>query len=296
MRLKFAAVGMQNDQFFKVVEMGMQEAAGRAKIELQQSNAAGSLDKEISLVDTYTAGRVQALLIAPQNPKASIPAVERAAKAGVKVVTYDSALDTDVAVANIKSDQTALGRATGEAAVQYINEKMGGKANVAIISYLSLLPVPAGQRNKGFEDEIKKLPGVKVVAKQDAWMAEKAIGVVEGILSAHPEVNLIWAANEGGTVGAVTAVRNAGRAGKIVVFGTDISEQIAGFLLAEDNILQAVTGQKPFEIGVQALETAVKAVKGGPVEKQVLLPGRLFSRTDPAEVRKYQDYLKSLSK
>jgi ABC-type sugar transport system substrate-binding protein len=295
-KYKIAGIGFQNDQFFKIIEFGMKDAAGKQGVELSLGNSGGSLDKEISLIDTYVAAKVNALVIAPTNSKASIPAIERANKAGIKVVTYDSSVDADFPVSNIKSDQVALGKATGEEAVKYIQEKMGGKANIAIVTFLALVPETSSQRNKGFEDEIAKLPGVKVVAKQDAWMADKAITTVEGILAAHPEVNLIWAANEGGTVGAVTAVRNAGKAGNIAVFGTDISDQIAGFLLGDDNVLQAVTGQKPFEIGVQALDTAVKSLKNEPVEKAVRLPGELFTRRKPEDVKKYQDYLRGLNK
>jgi sugar transport system substrate-binding protein len=293
---KIAGVGFQNDQFFKIIELGMKDAADKNKVELVQGNSAGALDKEISLIDTYTTQKVNAIVIAPFNSKSSVAGLKKAHDAGIKIVTYDSSIDADFPISNIKSDQVSLGKTTGEEAAKYIQEKMGGKAKVAIISYISLLPEPAGQRTQGFEDEIKKLPGVEIVAKQDAWLAEKATGVVEGILTAHPDVNLIWAANEGGTVGAVTAVKNAGKAGKIVVFGTDISEQIAGFLLSDDNILQAVTGQKPFEIGSQALETAVKALKGEKVESAVRLPGLLFARRMPDEVKKYQDYLRGLAK
>lgn len=292
---KIAGIGFQNDQFFKIAELGMKDAAQKNGVDLSLGNSAGALDKEISLLDTYMAQKMDAIVIAAYNSKSSIAGLKKAHDAGIKIVTYDSPIDDTFPVSNIKSDQIALGKGTGEEAAKYIQEKMGGKAKVAIISYIALLPEPAGQRNKGFEDEIKKLPGVEIVARQDAWMAEKAVGVVEGILTAHPEVNLIWAANEGGTVGAVTAVRNAGKAGQIVVFGTDISEQIAGFLLAEDNILQAVTGQKPFEIGSQALETAVKALKGETVQQAVLLPGMVFARSKPDEVKKYQDYLKGLA-
>lgn len=294
-RYKIAGIGFQNDQFFKIIEFGMKDAAKKNDVDLVQGNSGGALDKEISLVDTYVGQKVNAIVIAPYNQKASVAALKRANDSGIKIVTYDSFIEADFPISNIKSDQVALGKATGEEAVRYIQEKMGGKAKVAIISYLALLPQPAGERTKGFEDEIKKLPGVEVVARQDAWMAEKAVGVVEGILTAHPDVNLIWAANEGGTVGAVTAVRNAGKAGKIAVFGTDISDQMAGFLLAGDNILQAVTGQKPFDIGSQALETAVKALKNETVEKAVRLPGVLFTRRQPDEVKKYQAYLKTLS-
>jgi ABC-type sugar transport system substrate-binding protein len=294
-KYKIAGIGFQNDQFFKIIEFGMKDAAKKNDVDLALGNSGGALDKEIALVDTYIGQKMDAIVIAPYNQKASVAALRRAYDSGVKIVTYDSFIEADFPVSNIKSDQVALGKATGEEAVRYIQEKMGGKAKVAIISYLALLPEPAGQRTKGFEDEIKKLPGVEVVARQDAWMAEKGVGVVEGILTAHPEVNLIWAANEGGTVGAVTAVRNAGKAGKIAVFGTDISDQMAGFLLADDNILQAVTGQKPFEIGSRALETAVKALKNEPVEKAVRLPGVLFTRRQPEEVKKYQAYLRGLS-
>jgi sugar transport system substrate-binding protein len=295
-KLTVAGIGFQNDQFFKLVELGMKTEARKAGVEFEPGNSAGSLDKEISLVDTYIAQKVDAIAVAPKSPQASLPALKRAADAGIKVVTFDSSVDANFPASDIKSDQVALGQATGAEAVRFIREKMGGKANVAIITYVSLLPEYASQRNKGFEDEIKKLPGVRIVATQDAWMAEKAVSVVEAILTAHPEVNLIWAANEGGTVGAVTAIRNAGKGGKVVVFGTDMSEQMADFLLADDNVLQAVTGQKPVDIGARAFDAAVKAVRGQPVEKQVRLPGMLFARRLPDEVRRYRDYLHGLAK
>ncbi len=294
-KYQIAGVGFQTDQFFRLAEMGMKSQAQKSDVELSAGNSGGALDKEMALIDTYTTKKVDAIVIAPINPKASNAALERAHKSGIKVITFDSTVEGDFPVSNIKSDLIALGRSTGQEAVKYIQEKMGGKAKVAIISYLSLLPEPASQRNKGFEDEIRKLPGVEVVARQDAWLAEKAVSVVDAILTAHPDVNLIWAANEGGTVGAVTAVKNAGKAGKIVVFGTDISEQMAGFLLADDNILQAVTGQKPFDIGSMAIETAVKVLKGEKVKKQVALPGMLFSRRDAEAVRKHKDYLHGLN-
>jgi ABC-type sugar transport system substrate-binding protein len=161
---------------------------------------------------------------------------------------------------------------------------------------MALAPEPASQRAGGFEESVKSLPGVEIVARQDAWLAPKAVTVVENILTAHPDVNIIWAANEGGTVGAVMAVKNAGKAGKVVVFGTDISEQIGGFLLSPDNILQAVTGQKPFDIGGMAVETAVKTAKGETVEKKVALPGILLTREKPDEATKYLDYLRGLTK
>ena len=114
------------------------------------------------------------------------------------------------------------------------------------------------------------------------------------VLTAHPGVNIIWAANEGGTIGSVMAVKNAGRADSIAVFGTDINEQLIDFLLSEDNILQAVTGQRPFEIGVRAVESAIKVLKGEKVEKVVSMPGVLLSREDQNGVRAFRKRLREL--
>jgi len=161
---------------------------------------------------------------------------------------------------------------------------------------MALAPETASQRTKGFTDEVTKLPGVKIVAQQDAWFAPEAATAAEGMLTAHPETDMLWSANEGGTVGEVTAVRNGGKAGKVVVFGTDISEQMADFLLADDNILQAVTGQRPFDIGSMAVSTAIKAVNGEPVKKMTALDGILYTRTKPDEVKKVKQYLHGVSK
>jgi ABC-type sugar transport system substrate-binding protein len=284
---QIAAILMQNDQFFRLNEIGMQEAAKRHGVNLLTDSANGALDKEINLVDTYAARGVDAIVVSPINPKSSAPALKRAAAKGIKIITYNGMLDAKVAVGDITSDQIALGATTAKAAAAYIKQKLGGKAKMALIEFISLSSEQGPMRPKGFKDEIKKLPGAQIVAEQDAWLAPQAEKVVTDILNAHPEVNVIWAANEGGTVGAVTAVKNAGKAGKVVVFGTDMSDQIAGFLLSPDNILQAVTGQKPLEMGNAAIDAAVNALDGKPVEN-VVLPGVLFQRGDEAPIKDFQ--------
>lgn len=205
-------------------------------------------------------------------------------------------LESDLAAASIESDQFDIGASTGKAARVYIESKLGGKAKVAIIAFQSQLPEQSSMRTNGFKSEITKLPGVKIVSEQDAWLAEQAVKKVGDVLTANPDVNIVYSANEGGTVGAVMAVKNAGKAGKVAVFGTDTSEQLADFLLDDSNILQAITGQRPFEIGSMAIEAAVKVLKGEKVEKKVSLPGFLLTREKPDEIKQFKNRLKELSK
>jgi ABC-type sugar transport system substrate-binding protein len=293
---RVAGIVFQEDQFFRLVLFGMRTAAEKHGVELLEANSAGRPDKELQLVNTYVANNVDAIVISPLSSKASISALTRAAEKGIRVITYNTSVESDIPLSFVESDQFDLGASTGKYARSYIERKLNGRATIAILAAHSQTPEQSGMRVGGFKSEISKLPGVKIVAEQDAWLAEQAVKKAGDILTAHPGINVIWSMNEGGTVGAVMAVKNAGKAGKVAVFGTDNSEQLANFLLDDDNILQAVTGQSPFEIGSLAVDAAVSALKGEKVEKKVSLPGVLMSRDNPEEARRFKARLKELSK
>jgi sugar transport system substrate-binding protein len=293
---RIAGIVFQEDQFFRLVLFGMRDAARPEGVELLEANSAGKPDKEIQLVNTYIAQKVDAIVISPLSARASVTALERARASGITVVTYNTFVEGRTSVAHIESDQSDLGISTGKAARAYIERNLGGKANIAILAFLSNAPEQSKQRTDGFKQEATKLPGVRIVAEQDAWLAEQAVKKAGDILTANPDVNVIWAANEGGTVGAVMAVKNAGKAGKVAVFGTDTGEQLADFLLADDGILQATTGQRPFEIGSLALRTALRAIKGEKVESRTALQGILLSREWPDSVRAFKQRLQTMTR
>lgn len=284
-----AAVLMQQDQFFRLNEKGMRAAAESLGVDLRVQNAGGALDKEIAILDTFVTQRVDAILVSPLSMLASAPALGRAHERGIRIITYNNGVAAEFPACNVSSDQAALGRSTGRAAREYIERRLGGKARVALIGFASQLPEQGGARQAGFKREIEGLPGVVIVAEQDAWNAPEAATTVGEILGKSPDV--VWAANEGGTVGAVTAVMSAGKAGQVAVFGTDISGQLIDFLLAGDGVLQAVTAQKPLEMGRTAVEASVKLIRGEPVEREIVLEGVLFSRDRPDELRAYRETL-----
>jgi len=293
---KIAGIVFQEDQFFRLVLFGMRDAAGKNGAELLEANSEGKPDREIQLINTYVASGVDAIVVSPLSARASAMALGRARAKGITVVTYNTNVEGDIASAYLESDQTALGRTTGEAARAYIEKHLGGKAVVAILAFQSQAPEQSTMRVNGFREEITKLPGVKIVAEQDAWLSEQAVRRGGDLLTAHPDINILWGANEGATVGSVMAVKNSGRAGRVVVFGTDTGDQIAGFLLSEDGILQAVTGQQPFELGSRAVQSALGVLKGERVAVKQSLPGVLLSRTDPEAVKEFASRLKELNR
>ena len=293
-KLRVATIIFQEDQFFRLLEFGMGDAGAKAGVELFSANSQNKPDKEIQLVNTYIAKKVDAIVISPISAKASATALKRATDAGIKVVTVNTTVEGDAPVSYVESDQKDLGKKTGGEAAKYITEQLGGKAKIAIIAFKSAAAEQSNARTDGFKEQLAKLPGVQIVAEQDAWLPEMAVKKAGDILTANPDLNVIFAANEGGTIGSVMAVKNAGKAGKIVVFGTDTSKQISDFLLSPDNILQAVTGQAAFEMGAKSVENAVKVLKGEKVDAKVTMGGILLVRSKPDEVKAFQAKIDAL--
>ena len=289
-----AGVVFQQDQFFRTIQIGMEAAAKAAGAELLEANSESKAEKEASLIDTYIARKVDAIVISPISATASAPALKRAADAGIKIVTYNSAVNGDFPVSYLNSSQRDLGNSTGVAAAAFIKSALGGKAKVATLGFKSLLPEISADRVDGFLEKAKAGGDIQVVSQQDAWLAEKAVAVAGDIITANPDVNIIYAANEGGTVGAVQAVRNAGKQGKIFVFGIDGTEQLANFVLDKDNVLQAVTAQQPFVMGRMAVQAALDALDGKPVEKKVIVPVIALGRDHPDVVKQFLQDLKKM--
>ena len=287
-----AGIVFQQDQFFRTIQIGMESAAKEAGFDLLMANSESKPEKEASLIDTYIARGVSAIVISPISAKASVPALKRAVDAGIKVVTYNSGVEEDLAASYLNSSQLDLGQTTGKAAAEFVKTKLGGKAKIATLGFKALLPEISAQRVDGFLEEAKKGGDVQVVSQQDAWLAEKAVAVASDVITANPDINIIYAANEGGTVGAVQAVRKAGKAGSIYVFGIDGTDQLAGYLLEEDDVLQAVTAQQPFVMGSDAVKAAVAAIEGKPVEKTVIVPVLGLTRADPEAVKAFREDLK----
>lgn len=286
-QIKLAGIVFQEDQFFRLVLFGMRDAAKKAGVELFEANSNNKPEKEIELINTYATKKVDAIIVSPLSQKGSVQAMKQAHDQGIKIIANNTPVDADFAASYIECSAEDLGTQTGRAARKYIEEKLGGKAKIAILAYKSQVPEQSNERSGGFKKEVSQLSGVEIVAEQDAWLPEMAVKKAGDILTAHPDVKIIWAANEGGTIGAALAVKNAGKAGQIAVFGTDSSQQLLDMLQSDDNILQAITSQRPVEVGQMSVEAALKAIRGEPLEKKTALTGILLSRADPEGVKKF---------
>jgi len=290
-----AGVVYLEDQFMKLLTKGYTDAAAAAGVKCLTSNVNQDQSKETNQINTYVTQGVKGICIAPLNEESSITTLKSAAAKGVKITLCDSTLsNADFIVGGYTSDQKQLGASTGQVCKKFIEEKLGGKAKIAVVQFKSLLPEKSAARVNGFLDVVKTLEGVEVVADQDAWVQDNAVTVVSDILTAHPDVDIIYAANDGSTVGATMAVKNSGLKNKYV-FGIDASEQIASLLKDSSNILQAVTGQDAYTMGYKSMEMLIKSLKGedtgGEAGKIMSVDGILLDRADQDGIETYLDNL-----
>ena len=298
---KVAGVVFQEDQFMKLMQMGYKDTAIKAGFDFYPGNTNGDAAKEAEFLNTYVTQKYKGVAISPISEGASMKVIADAAGKGLLVgISNFTLTNAPYITGAFTSDNYDLGKTCGIAAAAFIQEKLGGNANVAILQFKSLLPEQSGARVNGCLDQLKSLPGVKVIADQDAWMQDKAITVGGDIITSKGnELNLIFSANEGGTIGAAMAVKNAGKAGKIFVFGFDGSEQMVQLLKDPADVLQAAIAQDPYGIGVKTMESLVKAINkqdySDTKAKTSIVPGILLERKNVAGLDAFLADLKAKS-
>ena len=280
-----AGVVFQADTFMQTIQAGIQAGADAAGADVILGNTEMKLDKETSMIDDYITRGVDVIVITPISADGSTAALKKAKDAGVKVICFNTCVnEPGIATAFIGTNNTDLGTKTGIDTAKFIQDVMGGSAKIGILNCDQF--EVCKQRKAGFMAELEGLTGIEIVADQAGWEPDKAQPVAEAMLQAHPEINLFWAANEIGTIGAATAVKTLGLQGEVYVFGTDMTTQMGQMLQSDDNILQSVTGQAPYMMGYDALMMAIDDFNSKPV-KDADAPTIFFRRGDDEMIEKF---------
>ena len=216
------------------------------------------------IVNGVVAANPAGLLIAPTNSKALFGPISAAVDAGIKVALVDTTLDdTSKVLTAIATDNAAGGAAAADALAKLIGEK----GEVMVIAFQAGAST-SDQRQKGFEEEIKKYPNITYVGFQISNNdPAKAAAEVTSTLAAHPDLAGIFATNDRSAEGAATGLRNANKVGVVKVVGFDAGPSQVKQL--EDGLVQALIAQSPYQIGVEGIDAIAKALQGQSVDHKV---------------------------
>jgi len=213
------------------------------------------LSRQAALVDEMVATGADAIVIAPADSKALIPVLRRAQKAGVVVVNIDNRLDAEtlekenLRVPFVGPDNRAGAQKVGDHLAAQLKE-----GDEVVILEGIRTSFNGQQRLLGFEDAMNA--GMKIVDSQSAqWEMSQANTIASALLSEHPEIKAILACNDNMALGAIAAVKGAGRTDEVYVVGFDNISAVQE-AIREGKIL-ATADQHGDELAIFGIQTAL---------------------------------------
>ena len=214
---------------------------------------------QIQMVEDMIRAKMNAIVIAPTDSKALTPVVARGIKAGIIMITIDNPLDdASQDAAGISVPFVGPNNLKGAREVaNFLAGRLKAGDQVGIVEGISA-DRNAQQRTAGCK-EAMSAAGVQVVAIQAGdWEYGKGRDVAASILNEHPQIRGLLCGNDNMAMGAVDAVRDAGRTGGVSITGYNNIEAIRP-LIADGRVL-ATMDQFADRQAVFGLDVALKAV------------------------------------
>lgn len=262
----------RDDDFYKTLEEGLKDEAVKQKVEVSILSGDKDLNKQINQVQNFVAQKFDAIVLCPVDSQGILSAVVAANSAGIPVFTADIASKGGKVVCHVASDNVQGGRLVGEYAGKTL---LNGKGNVAILDLSTVTSVQ--DRVRGFKEALAKYPGIKIVADQDVDGAkrENAVPKATDILTAHPDVNLIFGINDPVALGALSALQQQNKSG-ISVVGFDAVNEAQNYI-AQKGVLKADAIQYPHLIGAATIDAIVRSLNGENVPQTLPIPTGLVT-------------------
>jgi ribose transport system substrate-binding protein len=257
--------GVTGDQFYITMQCGAQAEAAKLGVTVTTQGPQKfdpTLQKPI--LDSVTATKPDAILIAPTDVTAMQKPLEVAAASGIKVVLVDTSTDNpSYAASAIASDNVGGGKAAFDALKKL--SPQGGKVMV-----MGVTPgiSTTDARAKGFEDAVKADSSFQYLPVQYSNNdPATAANLMAAALQKDPDIVGVFAANLFSAEGTATGVKQAGKAGKVNIVGFDAGPNQVKAL--RDGTVQALVAQQPGTIGQYGVDEAVAAIDGGTVTPKV---------------------------
>jgi len=251
------------NEFFRTMEDGAKahQKQHAAEYTLVANSIKDETDtaNQIRIVEQMIVEHANAIVIAPADSKALIPEIKKAIDAGILVINIDNRLDPatlkskGINVPFVGPDNRKGARIVGD----YLAHGLKAGDKVGILEGVSTT-TNAQQRTAGFQDAMKA-KSVQVVGVQSAdWEIDKGNTVASAMLREYPDMKALLCGNDNMALGAVAAIKSAGKAGKVKVVGYDNIDAIKP-MLADGRVL-ATMDQYAAKQAVFGIQIALKAL------------------------------------
>ena len=270
-------------EFWKSVHAGANKAGQELGVEIIWKGPVreDDRDEQIKVVENFVASHVDAIVLAPLDDTALVPAATEAAGQGIPVVIIDSDIKWGGRVSFVATDN----HKGGEAAAKRLGELLGGKGKVIVLRYQEGSASTAA-REAGFIDTIKRdFPGLELVSSNQYGGAttESAYKTSENLLVKYKDIDGVFCPNESTTFGMLRALQDAKRAGQVKFVGFDSSEKLVEALCKGE--IHGLVMQSPFKMGELGVHAAIDRLDKKPVQARIDTGAKLVTcemMNDPA--------------
>ena len=253
-------------QFWQAVKQGAQQAAKdfNVNITFEGPESESMVDKQIEMLQAALDKKPNAIGLAALDSKAVIPLLERARALHIPVIGFDSGVDSDIPVTTAATNNVAAASLAADKMAALI----GNAGEIAVIVHDQTSRTGIDRRD-GFVNRIKRTyPKITIVDVQYGGGDHlKSTDLAKAIMQAHPRLKGFFGANEGSAIGVLNAVIELKKQGKIVVIGYDSGKQQTDAV--RSGVEAGAITQDPIGIGYKCVDSAVKAIKGESLPKNI---------------------------
>jgi ribose transport system substrate-binding protein len=265
--------------FFVEMEKGARRAEHDLGVNLTVKTAAQetSIEQQIQIVEDLIAAKVNAIVIAPGDSQRLIPALKKAADAGIAIVNIDNRLD-QAAVQQAGMKPVPFVSVDNEAgaykAAHFLAEGVNKPTQAAILEGIRSAD-NAQQRMAGAKRGLQENPKISLVASESAnWQIDEAYQVTKALFAKHPKIELLFAANDMMAIGAVKYLQESKRT-QVKVAGYDALTEALGEVKAGRMV--ATVDQQAAEQGYQGVALALRLMQGAEVPAVTTIDTRLVT-------------------
>ncbi|MCW5622118.1 MAG: substrate-binding domain-containing protein [Burkholderiales bacterium] len=250
----------------------VEQAAKAAGFELVFADARDNPAKQVRDLEDMVTRKCDAILISTYYAEAITPAVRMINEAGIPLVVLSSSIKGSVDwTCHLSTDTLGTARSAGE----YFVRNLGGKGRVVQIEGKPGSVVNQ-MRGSGWREVIAKNPGIEIVKHVVAnYERMQALRQMEDILHSTRNISAVYCHNDEMALGAIKAIREAGRDDEIWVTGYD-GIQLDALEAIHHGQMRATWQYLPF--GSEAVDAAVKILQGTKVPKEIVFPSPLITR------------------
>ena len=265
--------------FFDEMERGARQAQKAQDVDLtvRTTDEETAIEQQVGLVEDEITAHVDAIVIAPVDSKRLVPALKKAQDAGIKIVNVDNRLDTvtmhERALTNVPFISIDNERAAYQSA-KYIADRITEPSEAAIFEGIRHA-ANANERKHGAERAFQANPKVHLVMSETAnWSLDEAYELTRRSLTEHPQLKLIFCANDMMALGAIKYLKETHRH-DVHIASFDALEDAKRAIKAGD--LTVTVDQQADKQGYEGIMAAIKAVHGEALPKEIQLDAALVT-------------------